>query len=92
MKAPESERPMAPNTASDDTRATIALQIARSGDSSGFAHYSVPVAENARVLDALLHVRHHHDATLAFRYSCRVGMCGSCAIVINGKEIGRAHV
>src|SRR5439155_834901 len=24
--------------------------------------------------------------TLAFRYACRVGMCGSCAVVVNGRE------
>jgi succinate dehydrogenase/fumarate reductase iron-sulfur protein len=38
------------------------------------------------VLDALLYVREHLDSSLGFRYSCRAGMCGSCAVVVNGKE------
>lgn len=38
------------------------------------------------VLDALVEVQRRQDPTLAFRYACRVGMCGSCAMVVNGRE------
>ena len=38
------------------------------------------------VLDAIAHVQQHDEPALAFRYSCRVGMCGTCAVVINGRE------
>ena len=38
------------------------------------------------MLDALVEVQREQDATLAFRYACRVGMCGSCAMVVNGRE------
>jgi fumarate reductase iron-sulfur subunit len=38
------------------------------------------------VLDALVDAQRRLDPTLAFRYACRVGMCGSCAMVVNGKE------
>jgi fumarate reductase iron-sulfur subunit len=38
------------------------------------------------VLDALVAIQRGQDQTLAFRYACRVGMCGSCAMVINGRE------
>jgi fumarate reductase iron-sulfur subunit len=38
------------------------------------------------VLDALVEVQRTLDPTLAFRYACRVGMCGSCAMVIDGRE------
>ena len=31
-------------------------------------------------------IQRGQDATLAFRYACRVGMCGSCAMVVNGRE------
>jgi len=37
-------------------------------------------------LDALVDAQRRLDPTLAFRYACRVGMCGSCAMVINGRE------
>ena len=37
------------------------------------------------VLEALMEVRNEQDCTLAFRYSCREAICGSCGMVINGK-------
>ena len=37
------------------------------------------------VLDALVAVQSAQDATLSFRYSCRVGMCGTCALKVNGR-------
>ena len=38
------------------------------------------------VLDALIHIKNFEDKTLAFRRSCREGICGSCAMNINGKN------
>ncbi len=46
----------------------------------------VPAKEGMTVLDALVDAQHRLDPTLAFRYACRVGMCGSCAMVVNGRE------
>ncbi len=37
------------------------------------------------VLEALMDIRNEQDATLAFRYSCREAVCGSCSLVINGE-------
>ncbi len=37
------------------------------------------------VLDALFEVLNHQDGTLAFRFCCRAGVCGSCAMAIAGK-------
>src|SRR5438094_5409365 len=48
--------------------------------------YRVAAAADTTVLDALVEVQRAQDPTLAFRYACRVGMCGSCAMVINGRE------
>jgi fumarate reductase iron-sulfur subunit len=48
--------------------------------------YRVEPAPNATVLDALVAIRQTQDPTLAFRHACRVGMCGSCAMVVNGRE------
>lgn len=36
------------------------------------------------VLDALLKIKNEQDPTLTFRRSCREGICGSCAMNING--------
>lgn len=39
------------------------------------------------VLDVLVAIQQYHDATLAFRYSCRVGKCGTCTIRHNGRAV-----
>ncbi|MCK5830407.1 MAG: succinate dehydrogenase iron-sulfur subunit [Methylococcales bacterium] len=38
------------------------------------------------VLDAVLKIKNEIDTTLAFRRSCREGVCGSCAMNVNGKN------
>ncbi len=38
------------------------------------------------ILDAVLKIKNEIDATLAFRRSCREGVCGSCAMNVNGKN------
>ncbi|HYS17809.1 MAG TPA: succinate dehydrogenase/fumarate reductase iron-sulfur subunit [Candidatus Binatia bacterium] len=48
--------------------------------------YRVTAAADTTVLDALVAIQRSQDPTLAFRYACRVGMCGSCAMVVNGRE------
>src|SRR3989304_2764211 len=50
--------------------------------------FSVDLGEEKKitVLDALFKIQQAQDKTLSFRYSCRLAMCGSCALVINGRE------
>jgi succinate dehydrogenase iron-sulfur subunit len=48
--------------------------------------YWVKARQGMTVLDALVELQRGSDPTLAFRYACRVGMCGSCGMVINGRE------
>lgn len=48
--------------------------------------YRVGSGPDTTVLDALVDIQSTQDPTLAFRYACRVGMCGSCAMVVNGRE------
>ncbi len=47
--------------------------------------YEVVVGPNHTLLDVLLEVRDLQDGTLAFRRSCRSGICGSCAVAVNGR-------
>jgi len=47
--------------------------------------YSLQMEERRMVLDALLEIRDFQDGSLAFRYSCRSGIGGSCAMMINGQ-------
>ena len=46
--------------------------------------YSVPYREEMVVLDAINHIKDHIDGTLSFRWSCRMGVCGSCGMTVNG--------
>lgn len=46
--------------------------------------YEVPYEKGLTVLDALLRVKAEQDPTLSLRYSCRMGVCGSCGMFING--------
>lgn len=46
--------------------------------------HHVPVKKGMTVLDGLLWLKEHVDSTLAWRSSCRMGVCGSCGMFING--------
>ena len=48
--------------------------------------FELETGADTTVLDALVEIQRRRDPTLAFRYACRVGMCGSCAMVVNGRE------
>ena len=56
------------------------------GERARVQSYEVAVSTDTTVLDALVAIQRSDDPTLAFRYACRVGMCGSCAMVVNGRE------
>jgi succinate dehydrogenase / fumarate reductase iron-sulfur subunit len=45
--------------------------------------YSIPIKKGMTVLDALLYIKENLDPSIAFRYSCRMGNCGSCSMIIN---------
>jgi len=47
--------------------------------------YAVPVREGMTVLDGLHYIKDTLDSTLAWRYSCRMGICGSCGMLLNGR-------
>lgn len=49
-----------------------------------FVRYEVPVFAGMTVLDALIFIKENIDATVSFRASCRMGICGSCAVMVNG--------
>jgi fumarate reductase iron-sulfur subunit len=50
-----------------------------------FQTYTVPFREDWVVLDALNHIKDHIDGTLSYRWSCRMGVCGSCGMMVNGE-------
>jgi succinate dehydrogenase / fumarate reductase iron-sulfur subunit len=50
-----------------------------------FDTFTVPTCDGMTVQQALIDVQEKQDPALAFRYSCRGAVCGSCGVVINGK-------
>ena len=56
------------------------------GDSlqGGFETFRVPSEENQTILDVVTWIQQNEDPTLTYRFACRVGMCGSCAMMVNG--------
>ena len=49
-----------------------------------FLTYEVPFLEDWVVLDAINHIKDEIDGTLSYRWSCQMGVCGSCGVMING--------
>ena len=66
----------------------IALKVKRFNPqtrSMSMHEYRMPANRFMTVLEALIAVKEGSDNTLSVRYSCRMGICGSCGMVINGK-------
>jgi fumarate reductase iron-sulfur subunit len=59
-----------------------------------FESFDVPREPSQTVLDVVTHIQRHLDPTLGYRFACRVGVCGSCAMVVNGEArwTCRTHV
>src|SRR4051794_41956633 len=58
------------------------------GGDGGFQDFKldIPNESATTMLDVLLRLQREQDPTIAFRFACRVNMCGSCGMVINGRE------
>jgi succinate dehydrogenase / fumarate reductase iron-sulfur subunit len=50
-----------------------------------FETYELEVSSQTSVLEGLLRIQDEQDPSLAFRYSCRGAVCGSCGMSINGR-------
>ena len=47
--------------------------------------YDVPLTDNWVILDALNYIKDSVDGSLSYRWSCRMGVCGSCGMMVNGE-------
>ena len=63
----------------------LQVEVWRGTDTGAFQSYAVPRRPYQTVLDVVTQIQREQDATLAYRFACRVGMCGSCAMVVNGE-------
>jgi fumarate reductase iron-sulfur subunit len=74
---------------------TLDVSVWRGGPEGGaFERHAVPTQDSQTVLDVVTWVQQNADPTLSYRFACRVGMCGSCAMMVNGEPrwTCRTHV
>lgn len=69
--------------------ASITLEVTRydpdSDSEPGSQSYEVPMRDDWTVLDGLNHIKNSLDPSLSFRWSCRMGVCGSCGMNVQGQ-------
>jgi fumarate reductase iron-sulfur subunit len=72
----------------------LQVDIWRGGEEGRFERFTVPRRPSQTVLDVVTFVQRHLEPALAYRFACRVGMCGSCAMTVNGRPrwTCRTHV
>lgn len=70
------------------------MSVWRGTAEGGFQTFEVPRHPSQTVLDVVTYIQRALDPTLAYRFACRVGMCGSCAMTVNGvpRWTCRTHV
>ncbi len=73
---------------------TLTVDVWRGREDGHLQRFEVPRYPSQTVLDVVTYIQRHLDATLSYRFACRVGMCGSCAMVVNGRArwTCRTHV
>src|ERR1700686_1834890 len=63
----------------------LSVQVWRGAAEGRFQTFQVPRRGHQTVLDVVTEIQRDQDPTLSYRFACRVGMCGSCAMVVNGR-------
>ena len=73
---------------------TLTVKVWRGAEEGHFEGFDVPMRENQTVLDLVTEIQRRQDPTLSYRFACRVGVCGSCAMMVNGRArwTCRTHV
>ena len=69
----------------ENNQKKITVSVWRGDEKGEFESFQVPFVEDQTILDLLTHVQRTLDNSLSYRFACRVGMCGSCAMRVNGK-------
>jgi fumarate reductase iron-sulfur subunit len=68
-----------------DATGVLRVDVWRGAAGGRFQSFAVPRRANQTVLDVVTEIQREQDATLSYRFACRVGMCGSCAMAVNGR-------
>src|SRR5438445_912846 len=63
---------------------SLQVHVWRGRSDGRFETFAVPREDSQTVLDVVTYIQRRLDPTLSYRFACRVGMCGSCAMTVNG--------
>ena len=70
---------------------TVQLQVYRyrpeSDPEPSWDTFEVPLHSEWMILDALNYIKDQLDGSLSYRWACRMGVCGSCGMIVNGKPV-----
>ena len=70
---------------------TIVVQVQRyrpeEEEEPVWQSYEVPYREEWMILDALNYIKDELDGSLSYRWACRMGVCGSCGMTVNGEPV-----
>ena len=70
---------------------SVQLQVYRyrpeSDPEPSWETFEVPLHSEWMILDALNYIKDHLDGSLSYRWACRMGVCGSCGMMVNGQPV-----
>ena len=86
--------PRGPKVSTTGPQITVTVQRGGQEGPGRKQQFKVPAYDNQTVLDVVSWIQQNVDPTLTYRFACRVGMCGSCAMMVNGvpRWTCRTHV
>ena len=70
---------------------SITLQIRRyrpeEEEKPVWQSFEVPLHDEWMILDAINYIKDNLDGSLSYRWACRMGVCGSCGMLVNGESV-----
>lgn len=83
---PEPSEPIKNTESNPNLRETVTVLVRRSATGNE-DRFVIRFQPRMKILDLLVAIQRDHDPSLAFRYSCRVAMCGTCALRVDGTAV-----
>lgn len=64
-------------------RLSIQRYLPERGSAPYWQDFEIPFDDSTSILDALNYIKEERDASLSYRWSCRMAICGSCGVMVN---------